>query len=405
MHPMPRSLALLLIALSAPLATRAQEAPAAGRGGPMPPDRLLAQFDRNGDGHIAKDEAPERMLGRWDQIDTNGDGAITVDELRARDERVGGGRTGGAGGAGAGPGRGAEELASHSWTGDFSVVIIGSGSPRYDAERAGPSALVQYRGRCVLVDMGNGTQARLAGLGIPSRSFDALMLTHHHLDHDEEFIPLFLHARVAGSRSEIIGPPGTRRLADFTTEFYAEDTAYRLRRMGRDAADLPAPSVRELQGGESFEVAGMKVSTARVNHSIHTVAYRFDAGDRSIVISGDLTYSDSLVALAHDADILVIDSGASLVRRGAAQAGRPGGRAGAGGGDREHAHGSADEVVDMAAKSGARRIILTHVAGGEIDEEGTRAAFAPRCKGEVLVAYDGLEVAVAPTASATAGAQ
>lgn len=35
------------------------------------------------------------------------------------------------------------------------------------------------------------------------------------------------------------------------------------------------------------------------------LAYRFDAPDRSIVISGDTTASDRLVALARDADVLV----------------------------------------------------------------------------------------------------
>ena len=34
-------------------------------------------------------------------------------------------------------------------------------------------------------------------------------------------------------------------------------------------------------------------------------AYRFDAPDRSIVISGDTTESDELIRLARDADILV----------------------------------------------------------------------------------------------------
>lgn len=56
----------------------------------LPPDQLLRQFDRNGDGKISRDEAPERMRQRWDQIDTDHDGFVTLEELKARDARVGG---------------------------------------------------------------------------------------------------------------------------------------------------------------------------------------------------------------------------------------------------------------------------------------------------------------------------
>jgi len=46
--------------------------------------------------------------------------------------------------------------------------------------------------------------------------------------------------------------------------------------------------------------ADVKVTAARVRHPpiVHAYAYRFDAADRSIVISGDTAYSPELIALA-----------------------------------------------------------------------------------------------------------
>ncbi len=68
--------------------------------------------------------------------------------------------------------------------------------------------------------------------------------------------------------------------------------------------------VVDSKGGEEFNLGDVSVKTAQVNHTIHTLAYRFEHENfGSIVISGDLSYSPSLVELARNADILVIDSG------------------------------------------------------------------------------------------------
>jgi ribonuclease BN (tRNA processing enzyme) len=51
----------------------------------------------------------------------------------------------------------------------------------------------------------------------------------------------------------------------------------------------------------------VRVTAALVDHPpvVPAFAYRFDAPDRSIVISGDTARSDNVVKLAHNADVLV----------------------------------------------------------------------------------------------------
>ena len=45
--------------------------------------------DRNGDGGITKDEAPERLLFRFDRIDSDGSGSIEKRELEEAVKRLG----------------------------------------------------------------------------------------------------------------------------------------------------------------------------------------------------------------------------------------------------------------------------------------------------------------------------
>ncbi|MEO5715932.1 MAG: MBL fold metallo-hydrolase, partial [Luteolibacter sp.] len=367
----------------------------------MEPSRLTELFDADKDGRISKDEAPDRMKQRWAQIDADGDGFATKAELEARDSR---GRPGGAtnptpeksaAGGGARPAAGTPG-ARFQAAGPFTVITLGTGTPRFDATRSGPATMIQHDGKFYLIDMGNGTQARLNEMGIPLRQIDGLLITHHHLDHDEELIPMFINTRLMGSKPPVIGTPGTKAYVDFIMTSYAEDIAYRLGRKGRTVQEFEPLDVRDVQGGETFTLGVMKVTTAKVNHTIHTVAYRFDLGNQSIVISGDLSYSDSLVTLAHNADVLVIDSGGLIVRKG--QTPRGGGPAGE---KPEAAHGSANDVATMAAKAGVKRLVLTHIAPGEVDEEATLKAARSIYQGEVVVARDLLEISPVVTASAT----
>ncbi len=274
----------------------------------------------------------------------------------------------------------------------ISITTLGTGGPRDDEERAGPSNLIRLGERFVLVDMGRDSQRRIEQAGIRLREIDALLFTHHHLDHNEEFVPILLKARLQGGARQIIGPPGTKAFTETVLEFYREDSDYRARRTGRSGDEIRRVEIRELQGGESFSLLGAKVTTARVNHTIHTVAYRFDYGDHAIVISGDLSYSGSLIALARNADVLVIDSG----QIGAAQrAGRNRDIDRAGPQRRNRgpqAHASLTEVAQMAHQAQVKKLVLSHLPPREIDERIIKDHVAQIFTGEVIVARDLLSV-------------
>lgn len=45
-------------------------------------DRFLKEYDKNGDGYLTKDEVPEWLRDRFDQLDTNKDGKLSREELQ-----------------------------------------------------------------------------------------------------------------------------------------------------------------------------------------------------------------------------------------------------------------------------------------------------------------------------------
>jgi len=63
------------------------------------------------------------------------------------------------------------------------VVLLGTGSPIPDPNRAGPATLVRSAGVNLLVDCGRGVLMRAAAAGATAAGLDALLLTHLHSDH------------------------------------------------------------------------------------------------------------------------------------------------------------------------------------------------------------------------------
>jgi ribonuclease BN (tRNA processing enzyme) len=343
--------------------------------------RFLERFDKNGDGKVTRREFTGPRP-HFHHLDKNGDGVIDSSEVPSGPPGNRGQRSGKRQ-------KPKEELKAPEHKSEFSVLTIGTGAPKYNPDRAGPCTVIQFKGSYFIIDTGLGTQARLIKKGISLKRVSALMFTHHHLDHNEEFAGIFVKTRLARSAALIYGPPSTKKMVDFMLDFYNEDMVYRLGRTGRSADGLKQLTVTDLKGGERFDLRGLKVSTTQVNHTIHTVAYRFQWGAKSIVVSGDLSYSESLIKLAKGADVLVIDSGA-VISKGSKPRTRKGPRAGSR--NKHRAHASLEEVSAMATKAGVAQLVLTHF-GKEPDIEACRKEIAKSYKGKLLFAKDLMEFA------------
>jgi ribonuclease BN (tRNA processing enzyme) len=275
----------------------------------------------------------------------------------------------------------------------FSLRILGSGGPGYNPQRSEPSVLLRQGNDRILVDMGNGTQTGLAAAGVRPNELSSLFVTHHHLDHEQEFVPILAGCLMGRKAPLVVGPSGIKALTDFVGSFYRSDIAYRRANIGVLGA-IPVPEVREVRGGEEFLMRDITIKTAAVNHSLETIAYRFEKDGRSVVISGDLYYSESLIGLARNADILILDGGAvasaaqNARNQPVAQKAREGQP-----GERQRAHATFEEIVSMVVATKAKTVVLTHLSARPINEGYVKSAFSDAgATCALLFARDGLEL-------------
>lgn len=188
------------------------------------------------------------------------------------------------------------------------VSLLGTGSPRLEPDRSGPAVLVEAGGELLLFDAGRGVVQRLAQLDIPIAELNRVFLTHLHSDHISALDDLWLTGWIY-QRSQplsVYGPAGTKVFAQELSEAFAYDVALRNQYSGldRNAARLVA---NEIKPGVVYSGNGVRVTAFLVNHRPVDPAYgyRIDFGDRSVVISGDTTYSENLVDHARGVDLLI----------------------------------------------------------------------------------------------------
>jgi ribonuclease BN (tRNA processing enzyme) len=190
------------------------------------------------------------------------------------------------------------------------LILLGTGGgPRPRAASSAPAQVIVAGGQAHVVDCGDGVARQLVSAGVPLATLRSVFLTHHHSDHNADYGNLLLLAWTAGLRTRVDtwGPPPLDRMTRLFFEMNASDIAVRIDDEGRVPL-APLIHVHEIEeDGVAMQGDNLKVTAARVDHPpvVPAFAYRFDAPDRSIVISGDTRPSDALVRLAQGADVLV----------------------------------------------------------------------------------------------------
>jgi ribonuclease BN (tRNA processing enzyme) len=196
------------------------------------------------------------------------------------------------------------------------VVILGTGTPNADPERSGPAVAVVAGNRAYLVDCGPGVVRRAAAAAarhhIPALQAERLgivFVTHLHSDHTVGLPDLMLTPWVLERRAplEVYGPPGIAAMTRHLLAAYGEDIAMRQHGLEPDKHDGWKANAHEIRPGLVYRDSAVTVTAFAVPHANwkHAFGYRFQAGDRVVVISGDTRPSDAVVRACDGCDVLV----------------------------------------------------------------------------------------------------
>lgn len=273
------------------------------------------------------------------------------------------------------------------------VVLLGTkGGPTPSPFRAPACTAIVIDSVLYLVDCPNGVAGQLAKTGIRLDQLSQVFVTHNHSDHVLDAGSLLVLAWGSGLKSAVAlhGPPPLKRIVEQSIGASEYDISARMREEGHPPLK-PLIHVQEIsRGGEVYRDARVRVTCATVDH--YTVkpafAYRFDTATRSIVISGDTTYSDILVDLARGADLLIHEAmylpGVDQLAAGNLRL-------------KEHllrSHSSTEQVGLVAAHAGVRKLVLSHLvpAFPSITDDMWLSGVRKNFKGEAVVGRDLQEV-------------
>jgi len=277
------------------------------------------------------------------------------------------------------------------------LVLLGTGGgPSPKPDRSAPAQAIVVDDAVYLVDCGNGTPRQYVRAGLRFPALRALFVTHQHSDHNADYGNLFLLGWTSGLTQPVdcYGPPPLVQMTASFLQMQAYDIATRMQDEGRPP--LP-PLIRphDVHGaGLVYEDARVRVRAALVHHPpvSPAFAYRFDAADRSIVISGDTSRSDALIALAKGADVLVHeamyapaierlfnnDSNASRLRQHLLAS-----------------HTTTEDVGRVAQAAGVKLLVLSHFVPGAdptVTDDMWLAGVRRYFTGEILLGRDLLEI-------------
>ena len=274
------------------------------------------------------------------------------------------------------------------------VVLLGTkGGPTPGPYRAAPATILVVGGRGYLVDCGNGTANQLAKARVPLPSLQHVFVTHNHSDHVIDAGTLAVLAWDSGLTHPLTfhGPPPLAKIVAGQVAAADYDVEARMREEGRPPLGPLVQVEEQSEPGIVLREAGLTVTCALVDHWTvkPAFAYRFDTPGRSVVISGDTTYSPALVALAKGADLLIHEAMylPALASMGPENA--PG--------LREHlirSHSTTQQVGRVAAEAGVKKLVLSHLVPGNpaITDAMWLAGVREHYRGEAVVGRDLMEV-------------
>lgn len=245
------------------------------------------------------------------------------------------------------------------------LTVLGAHGTWPEAGGATTGYLLSHEGHRVWLDLGTGTMANLLRhIGV--LDVDAVVISHRHPDHLLDLYPFFY--------SRLIHPDHPLGLPLYLPPGAFEHIRALLSDEGGDDLSLVF-DVRTVEPGESFQTGPFRIATAPMEHPVPTLGMRIESDGAVLAYTADTGPTDEVVRLARGADLLLSE---------ATWLSRPAGAA--------PIHMTPGEAGGHAARSGAGRLVMTHVRWNTSEPGVGLEQAAAVFDGPVSVAEQGLEV-------------
>jgi len=182
----------------------------------------------------------------------------------------------------------------------------------------------------------------------------------------------------------VYGPAGTAAMTTHILAAWSADNDIRINGLERGNTTGNKVNAHEILPGVVYQDSNVQVTAFYVKHGSWKQAfgYRFDTPDRSIVISGDESSSESIIENCHGCDVMIH---AAYTQRGYDESPADWQKYS------KSFHTTTYELAELATKARPKMLILYHQMyfGGPKDTEaGMLAEIRSRYKGKVVSAHD-----------------
>ena len=253
------------------------------------------------------------------------------------------------------------------------LTILGSGICFPELERHFSSYLVQTNGLNLVFDFGTGAIDGLLKVGLNYYDIDIIFLTHLHTDHFSE-LPALLFTSLAEPPGRelwtkdliIYGPKGFRKRYNYLSK------AFNLKKYKPKYKVI----VKELKDSDITKINNCIIKSYQVEHSKShlCLAYRIESEDKILTYSGDSGDCQGLREACQNSDLAILEAtmGEDLIEM----------------------HLNGELAGKIAQETNVKKLILSHISSGIIQNYHPVEKAKLHFKGEVLLAEDGMEIEV-----------
>ncbi len=189
------------------------------------------------------------------------------------------------------------------------LLLLGTGCPKVDYKRFGPSSLVSTNKTKILVDCGSGVTQRLDQSKISSAKIDALFLTHLHSDHVVDLYQLIISSWHSYKMNpwKIYGPKGTKKFVKKLMNTWKDERELRIKYEARQSIKAFKINVIEFGSIGNISIKDIKVRYFEVDHKPVKYAYGFNFfhKNKKLTISGDTRPCENIMKYGQLSNVLL----------------------------------------------------------------------------------------------------